>query len=189
MMKTVVQKVTERKVNGQTFYSFKGQDGEYYGTGKIRPPAEGSYVQFEASKNARGYWEASELVILPPQVVKVEKLSSAAVSAAKNAGVSKDEYWTNREARDVEVQKRIELQSCRNSAIALVSVLLQHQAVPVPKPKAEQEEFVRNMVDKYTTYYQGRNENPPKTEAAPELVVTEDRPAAAESTDDGSAWS
>lgn len=157
--KTVVQRVSDRNIKGTTYFSFKGQDDIWYGTKQTKPPAAGTYVQFEASQNGRGYWEASNLVVIDQpkeEATSGANVALAAVGAAKKPARNSEAYWANREDRDVEVQRRIELQSCRNSALALVSTILQNEVVKKPK-QADQEEFVLALVDRYTRLFFDNN--------------------------------
>lgn len=157
MTQTTVEFVKSNNHNGKALYSFKGSDNVWYNTGTRQPPAKGSFVEFDAEPNAAGYLQAKNIVILPSPEANVVSPKNFAKSVTKGAAqVSKDEYWSNRESRDIENQKVISLQSCRNSAIALVAAFLQNQVVPAPK-KADYEEFVRLMVDKYTKLFYEQN--------------------------------
>ncbi len=154
-IKTVVQFVSSKKFNGREFWSFKGQDGAWYSTGVKKPPEKGSYIEFEAAPNDKGYLQASDIVILPSneQAVSTGPRQAAKAVAAASKTNNKDEYWEQKAERDVEVQKRIEIQSCRNSALQFISILLTAGAIPVPKAKADQEEFFVTLLDRYTKQF------------------------------------
>lgn len=68
-------------------------------------------------------------------------------------GLTKDDYWKNREERDVETQKRIQLQASRNSAIAACSAALQAGILPVPAKKADAFDAFLAVVDELTERY------------------------------------
>lgn len=167
--KGTISKIFDREVKGRTYYSFKvGGDDTYYGSGAKRPPPEGTYIQFEAEKNQRGFWDAKNIQVVEADTTPQTQVSKAAVSASKS--LSKDDYWTRREERDVETQKRIELQSCRNSAIELVRLLVSvPDALPElkKKNKTDTADYIVGVVDYYTQYYKDQNDNKDQSDKAP----------------------
>jgi hypothetical protein len=185
-VKTVVQKHEARQFNGKTLHTFVASDGKRYGTGSKTPPPVGAYIQFDFTLNPKGYAQTSNWEVLPNDVnAQSAGVAAKIVKQAVNA-ISKDDYWTNREARDVEyherqqvVQKTIELQSCRNTAVEFVKLLLEQQAVPVPKAKADQEEFISAMLDRYTNIFlsknkDNKNNDSPLTEASPAEAASDE---------------
>lgn len=65
--------------------------------------------------------------------------------AAKSDGLSKDE-WARKDAV-------IQLQSCRNSAIAVVAAALQHEALPLPAKKGEKFDALVGAVNELTEQF------------------------------------
>jgi hypothetical protein len=185
-VKTVVQSISDKKYNGKTFYSFKGQDGVWYGTGTRTPPETGAYVEFEALPNDKGFLQASNIVRLPNTAAAVSsgpRVAAAAVKGAQKASGNKDDYWANKEIRDVTVQKRIEIQSCRNSALTFISQLLQAEAIPVPTKKAEREEYLQALLKRYTTQFLEENNGETQPVSEPEKTDTVADPA-----EDDAVW-
>jgi hypothetical protein len=130
-------------------YSAKANDGSWYSFGKHSPPPEGTLATLEYEmkgeyKNVKSYTIAQAGA--PQTAANVGQI-------AKNAQVSKDDYWTRREERDAETQKRIQLQASRNSAIALVSAMLQNGIVKLPA-EAKREAFVQELLARYTQQFQ-----------------------------------
>jgi len=70
------------------------------------------------------------------------------------AGAGKDQYWADKEKRDVETQKAIQLQSSRNSAIALLGVLLSNGAVALPTTKGKAYDAALGLLDELTEKFQ-----------------------------------
>lgn len=85
----------------------------------------------------------------------------------------KDKYWEDKAARDVQVQASIQWQASRNSAIALVDMLLKNGLVGgLPKEKAKQADAIVALVDEYTTIlnaqtYDVMNNGAPSCSQAP----------------------
>ncbi len=189
-IKTVVQLVTKKPVNGRNLYSFKGQDGVWYNTKARVPPDVGTFIEFEANPDARGYLQAENIVILPATTQAVAsgpRVAAAAVQASKHQpATNKEQYWLNKEERDITTQKVIELQSCRNSALAFISQLLQVEATALPKAKAEREEFMVALLQRYTKMFLDENQGrPPEVpEEAKEETVS-----VAPAVDESEVWS
>lgn len=145
-----------------TMYSARASNGEWYSFGKKEPPPKGSYVEIE--------WEANGKYKKVKNVNKLQgSQANTPISGIRTSGANlgKDDYWTRREERDIETQKRIELQSCRNSAIEMVSLLLTANAVPVPKKTAEQEGYIADLVQHYTDKFRSENSGKPVEMAEP----------------------
>lgn len=80
--------------------------------------------------------------------------------ASAGGGMSKEDYWRRKEERDIAKEEefhkkdqRIELQSCRNSAIALVTAALQHDALKLPAKQADKWDALKALVDELTGDY------------------------------------
>lgn len=70
------------------------------------------------------------------------------------AGAGKDTYWADKEKRDIITQKAIQLQASRNSAIAVLGVLLTNGAVALPSAKAKQYDAVMDLLAEITERFQ-----------------------------------
>jgi hypothetical protein len=198
-----IQYVPEpRTFKNSKYYSIKLND-IYYSVGSKQPPEAGTLVEFEAEKNDKGYWNVTKAGLT---VVKAEapsqSVATRAVAAAAVSPMSKDDYWRRKEERDLAKEdewiakdKRIELQSCRNSAIELVKLLItpiQTAEGPVAivklPGKAKQVEFVEKLVDEYTSKFV--SENNKKNEEIPNAEVPVEGPVeSVPQSDDGETWS
>ena len=126
-----VTRTNSREFNGRkgpfTMYSFQtDQDDDWIGCGTKQPPFnEGDNITFAWEFNNKGY-----KTLVDGSVVKLQQ--AAAPSAGKPAGgrVSRDDYWRNKEARDIEiVEPRITLSASRTAAIQVIGLALQHDAI------------------------------------------------------------
>jgi hypothetical protein len=173
-VKGVVARIYSKDFGDATAWSFTLRgDRTFYRAGNKKPFfSEGDSVQFDVEMKgqnayARGVskWEGE-----PSQ----QNTPVAAMVAART--VTKDDYWVQRESRDVETQKRIELQSCRNSAIALVAELLKVEAVKLPAKQADKVPVIEELVTHYTKFFIDQNSGKQSEEViheAAEPVATE----------------
>lgn len=74
-------------------------------------------------------------------------------------GMSKDDYWSRKEERDLEVQKAIQYQASRNAAIAVLDVMLKAGAVKLPSKQADQYDAVLAVVDEITAHFNTQTSN------------------------------
>lgn len=176
----VVQRIISKPFKNKTFYSFtlSGQDG-FFGTGERKPPAEGTSVAFEADTNERGYLEVKPKTIQ----VRTDGVPETA-SVVKAAGKSAAEkgYWEGKQERDLRNDQQRELGASRNTAIALIDLMLKHEAVPMPKTANKREAYLWELLNAYTGRLMGKTNgsdtgstNPsPVEEAKKEDVTTQD---------------
>lgn len=75
--------------------------------------------------------------------------------AQQGAGGGKDQYWKDKEKRDIDTQARIQLQACRNSALTLVQMGLANDCIPLPAKKADRLGALIAIVDEITLQYVG----------------------------------
>lgn len=152
-----IRKTNSRQWNGKTFHSINVDD-VWYSVGLKKPPADGTLVEFEAEQNAKGYWDVTRAGLRVVQAdAPTQNVASVAV-AASGKGMSKDDYWTRKEERDIEKDKRIERQSCRNSALALIEILVKTESLKLPAA-AKRVQFLEELVDHYTELFLAQNYN------------------------------
>lgn len=169
-MKGVVSKVSNKQWQNKTFWSFQlSGDRTFYSTGTNAPPGEGVYIEFDDVVNGKGYHDAKNVTIAAPASAPTGVGNVA--RATSNSSLSKDDYWTRKEERDLNVQKRIEIQSCRNSAIALIDVLVKNEAFLKLPAQAKREAFLFELVNKYTADFVRLNDGTP----AETLGVSQER--------------
>jgi hypothetical protein len=161
----VVARIFDRTFGSDIVYSFtlKG-DQTFYRLGSTPPTfAEGDSIRFETSQKGKNTY-ANRVVPWKEDGIRPGASNSAASVVARASGAgprTADEFWRNKELRDVQTQQRIELQSCRNSAIELVRLLLGPgvEAVKLPAAQAKKEQVVFEMVQKYTADFLAQNKS------------------------------
>lgn len=158
-----IQYINAREFNGKTLHSFKlAGETPYFGTGETPVAAvKGDMVEFNGKVDAKGnvtvdlssFVNKGAAGSAPVSVIRGTKQGGASF-ATKAAG--KDQFWENKELRDIATQKIIQLQASRNSAISLASLLLQADAIPGYKKAKENEKMdvVTSLVDHLTDRFQ-----------------------------------
>ncbi len=157
-MNGVISKLSSFDFNGKKLYSFqlKGING-FFRTGENPIPAmEGEFVEFDAKgPDAKGNYQVQNGSIVVKKDSNPQKGLKSFRKVVDSAPTSKDDYWERKEVRDVETQKRIETQSCRNSALQFIDILIKTEAVKVPaKNKVE---FFEELLEHYMSEFQQRN--------------------------------
>lgn len=159
MMQGVIGRVFEKQWNGKTFWSFalNGQDG-LVGLGMKRPPAVGTSVKFNEKKNAKGYLEVdgSIEVVKDGEATPAQNIGTIAKVASAGAGGGAA-YWDRKEARDLANDSARELGASRNTAIAIIDMMVKAEAIKLPAPVAKREEFLWGVLNKYTDKLMGKD--------------------------------
>lgn len=155
-----VVEVVQRPWKNKVFYSLKlANDGQLYGFGPTNPMTRtGDRVLFEWTNNERGYPTAD------PSSLKVEKAethTSTAAPARAVVSMGKDDYWSRKEARDIENDKLRALGASRNTAIAWIDFLVKAEAVKLPAKQADREEALNALLDDYTRTFMGLEKEEP----------------------------
>ena len=131
-----VQRVTTVPWNGKTLHGFAlANDDRLFGTGldKSEVVEEGAHIRFTANRNQKGRWVV--------ETSSIEKLGNAQAAPKTNgAAKSKDAYW---ETKD----RVIELQSCRNSAIAWIQTLAANGILQIPKAVKDRFDWANDLLD------------------------------------------
>lgn len=172
----IVSKVSSFDYMGKQLWSFQlNGTREFYRTGNIKPKIEsGQFVTFTAEPGKNNSINVDTKTIQAKDASSEQ--SGTGVSNALNKGsttATKDSYWADREARDVLVQKRIERQSCRNSALEFIQILLAHEgAVKIPA-KTDKVTFFEEMLAHYTEKFIEDNSGESGTSADKRVDSTE----------------
>ena len=178
-MKGTVKALGSRDWNGKTLHSFRVDD-DWYGCGEDKPGVDkGDLIEFEPKRLNNG-----RFVVDVKNINVLRKAASPAVSRGGRGnfgGGARDEYWQKREERDVITQQIIQLQSSRNSAIALADVLLKNNAVKLPEAQAKKMDVVVALVKELTGLFEaeslahrGMAESTPDPEPEEEAKDTDD---------------
>lgn len=178
MIQGTIQKTFTNMVRGRGLHSFtlRGQQG-FFRTGETPCPIkEGTYVQFEVDdKNNVNLTTLVAMEKRAPDAVPTEK----AVQTAAAYVNSKDEYWSNKEERDIETQKVIQFQAARNSAIAAIVGAVAQGVIELPKTKGKSYDAYLAYIDDLTQRYfadakvQGHSE--PESESATPVEANDER--------------
>lgn len=146
MIKGVVQKADAYQTTFGEMYSLT-IDGNKVGFGKARPQAQvGDYVQVLATRKDQ-YINAvkgslTKLEQPTPQAQRAPAPQQYQAPASQpmlgdpvksSAGITRDTYWSNKEANDVGKDKRITLIASRNTAIEFVGLLHTLGGIAIPK--------------------------------------------------------
>jgi hypothetical protein len=190
-IKGFVQAVNARNTSAGTTYDVVVA-GAKYGTWTNKPTcAEGDQVEFAATQNGQ-YWNVKGAIVIlekasarpaaaPQSAPEIPAYSAPAQRGVVQGDLGKDQYWKNKEDRDIAREKRQEVvqthityQASRNAAIAFVDLLLKNGAVPMAKDSKNKADAVEALVLEYTqafyddTFNLGRDREPaPALEDAP----------------------
>jgi len=141
------------KPNAGGFFSTMMSDGEWYGGTKVAPHYAdgtalivGDEVTFDITMN--GKYKNLNYGSLT-KVVGQAAPSTVAQSTSSGGGLSRDDYWANKEARDIETGKVIQFQAARNSAISVLMPLLINGDLPAfgGKKATHVDQFMGMLMD------------------------------------------
>jgi hypothetical protein len=169
--KGTVSKVSSFNYQGKDLWSFNLQGVQgFFRTGNKKPKVEqGQYVIFDAEPGKNGSFnvDASSISV---KAAEAEATGVQVAGGGAKASLSKDDYWTRKEERDSVTQARIERQSCRNSSLEFIKILVGQGAVKFTektKP-ADKVDILEQMLDHYTEQFiddnAGRKEGRAKEE-------------------------
>jgi len=154
----VVSNVSSFDYQGKKLWSFQlnNDKGVYYRTGSNRVKAEvGQFVSFlgEPGKNGSVNVDSKSVEVKQGEQ-SATGLAGAVAGAGSGAGkgtpVSTSRDFPTKAERDA-TQKRIEIQSCRNSALEFIDILIRTEAFKVPaKNKVEAlEQLLSHYIEKF----------------------------------------
>jgi hypothetical protein len=199
------------KPNSPPYQSFKVND-VWYSNGAKVPPEAGTLVEFAAEQNDKGFWNVTKAGIKVIQAQEpTNNVAAAAVSASRNSTMSKDDYWGNKEKRDLEwqnyqrtqVQPVIQQQAARNAAIEFVKLLCTPlpsedkdgnikmlPALKLPAAVTKREQVLFEAVKKYTQEFVQENssEKNNKNEQLPDAETPSPAKDSESVSTDDSAW-
>lgn len=155
MVQGTVKQVIERPWGNKTMYSLSLLDHEVlYGFGPVNPRAKpGDKVEFEAEKNAKGYWQGDKATLKVVAGTNEVSSGGSSVVVAK-AAVGKDSYWDRKESRDVTNDEHRELGATRNTAIEWIKLLISQEAFKLP-PATKREDFFNALLADYILRFRG----------------------------------
>jgi hypothetical protein len=161
MIQGIIREIRTRPWNNKTMYTLVlVNDNQFYGLGTFKPQANlGDFVEFQAAKNEKGYWQADKdtlKVITSPEGAVVgtpaTQVQSQTTASYRPAGKSQDEkdFWGKKEKREIRNDDLRSLGAARNTAIEWVKFLVEKEAIPVVTKAAGREEALNAVLDDYT---------------------------------------
>lgn len=128
-------------------YSFVDTDGQWYGNGFDRPDfSKGDTIQFNFERNGKYLNVVSGSV----EVISRSEEAPAPKKATSSNVMTKDDYWSRKEADDQKKQREIRYQASRNAAIEFVRLAVEQGIISLGTKKADQEQNLSNYVEAYT---------------------------------------
>lgn len=169
-----IARIYNKDYKGTTLYSFtlKGKDG-FFRTGEAPlRHKEGSYIRF--NHNNKNTVDLGSI-----EVIKTVEATKGPAAYSSPAPMSKDDYWNKRSEKDEAVQKVIQYQSARNSAISVLDIATKLEAIKLPTKAADRleslieivEELTLNFYKKASSFGQETDDNPQDDKKADEDVV------------------
>lgn len=147
MITGIVQKISQKDTAVGVMYNAQ-INGQWYGYGsKVPNFKEGDSISFDVQTKG----QYSNIIAKTVEINAKPTNVVAAVPAA--SGNSKDEYWSNKEAKDLGVQRAIQQQSARNAAIAFVIPLAVAGVIKLPAKAEDKFSAVASLVDEFTDRY------------------------------------
>jgi len=130
-------------------HSFMDTDEKWWGMGINKPKFdEGDTISFEFEKNGK-------FSNVDPKSIEIDAESDTASatpssSKPKSSYAQKDDYWVQKAELDVLTQREIRWAGSRNSAIALMDLLIKYDVIPLAKAKGDKEEVFMQYLNSYT---------------------------------------
>lgn len=162
-----VQKVSSFDLGNKKLWSFtlKGVKG-FFRTGEKHPNVEQDQsITFEGNPDTKGNVNVVQSTIKLATEQQSTGVSTAVVGSGNRTAFAGSSYPTKLE-RDA-TQKRIEIQSCRNSALELVKILMDKGEIKIPA-KTDKVEFIEALVKHYTEQFIHENAGQPEKKLAVE---------------------
>lgn len=167
-----VQRIVAKAAGRGTAHNIQMDNGQWYGYGFNKPTfGEGAEISFDVQWNGQyGNVNIATLQIInqgqPQQQGGYNGQgrsngggnnrganTGGRAPAQASGGMSKDDYWKNREARDLVVQKQIQYQASRNAAIEVVKAGIDAGAVALPAAKAKAFDALLALVEEITDQF------------------------------------
>jgi hypothetical protein len=168
----VVQRHGSKNWGDKVFNSFtlSGQQG-WFNLGEKKPPDVGTTISFEAKPNAKGFLQVDTKTI---QYRTDGEAQTADVAKALPKSAEEKGFWGRKEDREVRNDHLRELGASRNTAIAIIDLMIKNEAIKLPAAAAKKEEFLWTVLDKYTQKLMGLKDSIDAEEAVPATSTEEE---------------
>ena len=171
----LVAAVSSKALDSGTYYSFCIDD-IWYRTGRDPIPFEkGHTVKFEFEENK--YGKQVDLSSLKVKEGKTTVTRSASNAGAKKSDYQqKEQYWKDKDLRDIATQKQIRMAGALNTAISMVTNAIASECLAAPKGKAAArfEAYTAMVQEEAERLYKVIFEAPLHHDALTKVVLVED---------------
>jgi hypothetical protein len=168
MFKGVISSTSTFPYNGKNLHSFQVQGiRAYFRTGESPTGLQkGDYVEFEAKgPDAKGNYQVdANAISKKPSTTQSEAKGPTGFRKAFVQATASRDFPTKDER--AETQARIEIQSCRNSALQLIDILFKQEAVKLAA-RADKVAIIEELLEHYTTQFLERNKGKVGTPSNP----------------------
>ena len=150
--------LNEKNFKGRVLYSFiLKNDDRWFRTGMVKPEIKkGDHVEFSFEEKDGGYSAQIDTITVLPSS-SGEPIRGQSSRNFVGGGNQKDDYWANKESRDIENDRykrdndiRIQHQSARNAAITLVDILLREKALKLPESPGKMYDVIMGKITDLT---------------------------------------
>jgi hypothetical protein len=184
-----VKKVLTKNWQDKTLYSLILNESEkIFGLGTFRLKAKpGDFVKFEYSVNKNGYPDANTKTLEVTENKEAIHTEVSAKAAGRASGLSKDDYWNRKEARDLRQDELREIGATRNTAVEWIKFLMEKEALKLPTKMADREQALNALLNDYIDRFRGIGHSTSGTLAKtdkPAVKATLVEPAASVHEDD-----
>lgn len=149
-----VKRVIARKTPKATAYTVQLEKEGYVGVGFAAPPCtEGDTVSLQYELNDRGYKQmikGSMQVLASGAAPAQPQAQAAPAGAGPGAGPSKQDYWGEKEKRDLQTQRAIQYQASRNAAIDVAKMALENDCLSLGAKKSDKLDILLGFIDEIT---------------------------------------
>lgn len=165
----VVSNASSFDFDGKKLWSFQLNNVRaYFRLGTTPPKFEkGAYVEFQGQADAKGNVKVAldSIVIKDSSVAKEQgglkgfrSAVQSSPSQSSNKEMTSTDFWGDKAIRDIETQKRIEIQSCRNSALQFITILLAQEALSIPAKAKNKTHLLEELLEHYLVEFKERNQ-------------------------------
>lgn len=154
--KGYVNYVGSTKFKGKELWSFRITNSDsWFRTGLVKPPIEkGNLVEFESTEVNGGHnVDVSSIAVIATS----DSVTVGGVGSLGNRGNAsangRETYWEDRAKEDRARDLRIQYQSARKDAIAVVDILVREKALKLPEKLGAAHDAILGKIDDLTDHY------------------------------------
>ena len=191
----VVAKVHSKQLASGTYWSFVlDGDDQWYRHGRDKPAFDAGYkIKFTPTQDKYGVHADPKGVEFKEGEAPPQREKAASGGGNKSDYQQRQQYWEDKEQRDIVNQKRISYQAATNTAIALVELALKTEAIKLPATKNKAfpalQEIVGNEADRiYVQYAIAPDRHDELVSGEEQVVVTDAEEEEAEEAGGNTEW-